>query len=420
MGLRGWTAYNSGMSFSIESIRSQFPILGQPLPKGRRLAYLDTAASAQKPHCVIDREREVYETCYANAYRGVYRFGALVDEQMESTRSRIAGFLGAESSDEIIFTSGATMSLNLVAQSWGRAFLKPGDEIVLNVMEHHANLVPWQMVAQERGACLKFIPLTEEGELDLSQLDQVITERCRLVAVTGMSNMLGTINPIERLAQRAHAVGAVIVVDGAQSVPHLPVDVRKSGIDFLAFSGHKIYGPSGVGVLYGRRELLEAMPPFLGGGHMIHRVQATQSTWSEPPAKFEAGTPAIAQIIALGTAIEWFQKLDPLALHEHENHLTQLAWSGLMGIPGMKIYGPPAERRGGILSFTIDGAHPEDLAQLLDRRGVFVRHGHHCTMPLHDHCSVSATVRASFGLYTNEEDVQQLMEALHYALNQLR
>ncbi len=408
------------MPFPIDHIRSQFPILARPLAKGVRLAYLDTGASAQKPQYVIDKETEVYETCYANAYRGVYRFGAIVDEQLEATRARVANFIGAESPDEVIFTSGSTMSLNLVAMTWARAFVGVDDVILLNEMEHHANLVPWQMVAQERGAVLKFIPLTADGQLDLSQLDEVLTPRCKLVAVTGMSNMLGTINPVAELAARAHAVGAIIVVDGAQSVPHLPVNVRESGIDFLAFSGHKIYGPSGVGILYGRKELLEAMPPFLGGGHMIDRVYATHSTWSAPPAKFEAGTPAIAQAIALGTAIEWVEQIGLATAHEYEQGLTQRAWDALLQIPGMKIYGPPPHLRGGILSFTVAGAHPEDLAQLLDRKGVFVRHGHHCTMPLHDKLGVSATVRASFGIYTNDEDIDQLVSAIQFAREKLR
>ncbi len=408
------------MSFPIDHIRSQFPILHRPLAKGVRLAYLDTAASAQKPQCVIDKESEVYETCYANAYRGVYRFGSIVDEQLEATRARVASFIGAESPDEVIFTSGSTMSLNLVAMTWARAFVNADDEILLNEMEHHANFVPWQMIALERGAVLKFIPLTDDGQLDLHGLDNVLTSRCKLVAVTGMSNMLGTINPVDELARRAHEVGAIIVVDGAQSVPHLPVNVRESKIDFLAFSGHKIYGPSGVGILYGRKELLEAMPPFLGGGHMIDRVYTTHSTWSAPPAKFEAGTPAIAQAIALGAAIEWIEQVGLTAAHEYEQGLTQRAWDALMQIPGMKIYGPPPSQRGGILSFTLAGAHPEDLAQLLDRKGVFVRHGHHCTMPLHDKLGVSATVRASFGVYTNDEDVAQLVEAIHFAREKLR
>lgn len=406
--------------FPIDHIRSQFPILHRPLAKGVRLAYLDTGATAQKPQCVIDKESEVYETCYANAYRGVYRFGAIVDEQLEATRARVATFIGAESPDEVIFTSGCTMSLNLVAMTWARAFVHAGDEILLNEMEHHANLVPWQMVAQERGAVLKFIPLTSDGQLDLSQLDSVLTSRCKLVAVTGMSNMLGTINPVSVLAARAHAVGAIIVVDGAQSVPHLPVNVRESGIDFLAFSGHKMYGPSGVGILYGRRELLEAMPPFLGGGHMIDRVYTTYSTWSAPPAKFEAGTPPIAQAIALGTAVEWVEQVGLPAAHEYEQGLTQRAWDALLQIPGMQIHGPAPHLRGGILSFTLAGAHPEDLAQLLDRKGVFVRHGHHCTMPLHDKLGVSATVRASFGVYTNDEDISQLIQAIHFAREKLR
>lgn len=408
------------MSYPIDRIRAQFPILARPLEKGVRLAYLDTAASAQKPQCVIDKESEVYETCYANAYRGVYRFGAIVDEQLEATRARVSEFIGAESPDEVIFTSGATMSLNLVAMTWARAFIRAGDEILLNEMEHHANFVPWQMIAQERGATLRFIPLTIDGQLDLSQLDDVLTSRCKLVAVTGMSNMLGTINPVGELARRAHAVGAVIVVDGAQSVPHLPVNVRESGIDFLAFSGHKIYGPSGVGILYGRQALLEAMPPFLGGGHMIDRVFKTHSTWSAPPAKFEAGTPPIAQAIALGTAIDWIEKVGLLAAHEHEQQLIHRAWNALMQIPGMQIHGPSPAYRGGILSLTIDRAHPEDLAQLLDRKGVFVRHGHHCTMPLHDKLGVSATVRASFGVYTNDEDINQLIRAIQFARERLR
>lgn len=406
--------------FPNDTIRAQFPILSRPLPKGVRLAFLDTAASAQKPQCVIDKEREVYETCYANAYRGVYRFGAIVDEQMEATRSRIAQFIGADSPEEIIFTSGATMSLNLVAMTWARAFVNPGDEILLSEMEHHANLVPWQLVAQERGAVLKFIPLTADGQLDMDQLDGCLTSRCKLVAVTGMSNMLGTINPVAELSQRAHAVGAILVVDGAQSVPHLPVNVQAEGIDFLAFSGHKIYGPSGVGVLYGRHELLEAMPPFLGGGHMIDRVFKTHSTWSAPPAKFEAGTPAIAQVIALGAALEWIESVGLLDAHTYEQGLTQRAWDALMAIPGMVIHGPPPARRGGILSFTVNGAHPEDLAQLLDRKGVFVRHGHHCTMPLHDKLGLSATVRASFGVYSNDEDIHQLVEAIEFARGKLR
>ncbi len=405
---------------SLEHIRSQFPILARPLAKGVRLAYFDTASTAQKPQCVIDKESEIYETCYANAYRGVYRFGELIDEQLEAARARVANFIGAESPDEVIFTGGTTMSLNLVAQSWGRAFLNAGDEILLNEMEHHANLVPWQMVAKERRAVLKFIPLTSDGQLDLTRLDEVLTPRCKVVAVTGMSNMLGTINPVAELAARAHAVGAVIVVDGAQSVPHLPVHVREAGIDFLAFSGHKIYGPSGVGILYGRKELLAAMPPFLGGGHMIDRVYTTHATWAESPAKFEAGTPPIAQAIALGTAIEWVEQIGLHVAHEYEQGLTQRAWDALLQIPGMHIYGPPPTQRGGILSFTIDRAHPEDLAQLLDRKGVFVRHGHHCTMPLHDKLGVSATVRASFGVYTNDEDLDQLIQAIHFARQKLR
>lgn len=406
--------------FDVERVRSEFPIFSRPLKKGLPLTFLDSGASAQKPAVVIDKTREVYEEYFANAYRGVYQFGARVDEELEAAREKICRFIGARSVEEIVFTSGATMSINLVAQGWGRRFLNPGDEILLNEMEHHANIVPWQMVAAERQAKLTWIPLTPDGRLDLEQLDSVVTERTRMIAVTAMSNVLGTVNPIDVLVQKAREVGAAVLVDGAQSVPHLPTDVMHPEIDFLAFSGHKLFGPSGVGVLYGRRELLEEMQPFLGGGHMIATVSREQSTWADPPAKFEAGTLPIAQAIALGTAVDYVVQQDLEAVHAHERDLMNYASGRLSEIPGIRIYGPPLSERGPIFSFTIDGAHPEDLAHLLDRRGVFVRHGHHCTMPLHELLQVSATVRVSLAMYNTREDIDRLMDAIDFARQRLR
>lgn len=404
----------------INAVRADFPILGKPLSKGRRLAFLDSGASAQKLQVVIDKEREVYENYYANAYRGVYQFGAKVDEELEASRETVRSLLNAESAEEIIFTAGTTASINLVANGWGRKFLKPGDEILLNEMEHHANIVPWQHIAQATGAKLRYLPLTDDGRLNLDVLDDYLTEHTKMVAVTGMSNVLGTINPIAEISARAKAVGAWVLVDGAQSVPHMPVNVQDPAIDFLAFSGHKIFGPTGVGVLYGRRELLEAMDPFHCGGHMISRVFKDHSEYADPPMKFEAGTLPIAQAIALRPAIEYVQQLGFEAIHAHEQDLLAYATKRLLEIPGLKIYGPSLEHKGSICSFTIENVHPEDLANLLDRQGVFVRHGHHCTMPLHDLLKVPATTRASFAFYNNREDVDALIEGIHFARKRLR
>ena len=402
-------------SFDVEAIRDDFPVLGKPLPKGMPVVFLDTAASAQKPRCVIDKQTEIFETCYANAHRGTYQFGAQIDDELEGSREKVRVLLGAADVDEIIFTSGTTMSINLVANTWGRKFLQPGDEILLNEMEHHANIVPWQQIAAEKGAKLTYLPLTADARLDLDQLDDVLTDKTRLVAVTGMSNMLGTINPIDRIAAKAKQHGALVMVDAAQSVPHFSVNVVNSQIDFLAFSGHKLYGPTGIGVLYGRRELLETMPPFLGGGHMIDRVYRDHSTWADPPARFEAGTLPIVEAIALGTAIDYVTSIGFDALRAHDAQLTEYAHARLSEIPGMKIYGPAPEHKGGIVSFTIDGIHPEDLATQLDRKGVFARHGHHCTMPLHDHLGVSATTRVSFGMYNTTAEIDVLCEVIQFA-----
>lgn len=409
------------MVANLSAIRNDFPILQRSLPNGKPLVYLDSGASAQRPQVVIDKITEVYEQYYSNVHRGVHQLGDRVTTEMESARTCIQKFIGAEHPEEIIFTSGTTMSINLVAYSWGRHFLKEGDEIILNEMEHHANFVPWQAIAKEQGAVLKFIKLTPEGRLDLEHYQSLLTDRTRLVAVTGMSNVLGTINPITEMARLAHAAGALIFVDGAQSVPHLPVDVVDSEIDFLAFSGHKIFGPSGIGVLYGRKALLENLPPFLYGGNMISEVHLDESKWARLPARFEAGTPAIAQAIALGTAIEYVNQLGFDVIAEQEHQLSQYAMDRLQSVPGLEIYGPQElEQRGAIFSFNIAGAHPEDLATLLDRKGIAVRHGHHCTMPLHQLLQIPASVRASLTFYNTTEDIDALIEAIDFARQRLR
>ncbi len=409
------------MVANLSAIRNDFPILQRSLPNGKPLVYLDSGASAQRPQVVIDKITEVYEQYYSNVHRGVHQLGDRVTTEMEAARTCIQKFIGAEHPEEIIFTSGTTMSINLIAYSWGRHFLKEGDEIILNEMEHHANFVPWQAIAKEQGAVLKFIRLTPEGRLDLEHYQGLLTNRTRLVAVTGMSNVLGTINPITEMARLAHAAGALIFVDGAQSVPHLPVDVVKSEIDFLAFSGHKIFGPSGIGVLYGRKALLENLPPFLYGGNMISEVHLDESKWARLPARFEAGTPAIAQAIALGTAIEYVNQLGFDVIEEQEHQLSQYAMERLQSVPGLEIYGPQElEQRGAIFSFNIAGAHPEDLATLLDRKGIAVRHGHHCTMPLHQLLQIPASVRASLTFYNTTEDIDALIEAISFARQRLR
>ncbi|MBT5018040.1 MAG: SufS family cysteine desulfurase [Planctomicrobium sp.] len=404
----------------VAAVRNQFPIFQQKLPNGSPVTFLDTGASAQKPQVVIDAERDVMETHFANAYRGVYQFGAQIDDELEASREAVRRLIHAEKSSEIIFTSGTTMSLNMVAFGWGSKHLQEGDEILITQMEHHANIVPWQQVAERTGATLRYLPLTDDGVLDPDEFDKFITSRTKVLSVTGMSNVLGTINPIAELSKRVHDVGGIIVVDAAQSVPHQVVDVVADQIDFLTFSGHKLYGPTGVGVLYGREQLLQETDPILFGGHMIDRVYEDRSIWAEPPAKFEAGTIPIVQAISLKSAVEFVEGLGFDAIHGHEMSVTHYAHEKLNEIPGMKIYGPPVEEKGAIISFTLEGAHPEDLAQLLDRKGVFVRHGHHCTMPLHDLLQVNSTIRLSLGVYNTIEDIDCLIDAIEFARQRLR
>ena len=406
--------------FDAEQIRRQFPVLNQQLDGGHRPVFLDSGASAQKPLVVIAKEREVEEQYFANAHRGRYSFGARVDEELAVARQNVASLIGSATSEQIAFTSGCTATLNMIAFGWGMRHVHPGDEILITEMEHHANFVPWQQLALRTQATLKFIPLTDDGRLDLTALDGILTPKTKVLAVTGMSNVLGTVNPIAELARRAHDVGAIIVVDGAQSVPHLPIDVVSDDVDFLVFAGHKLYGPTGVGILYGKPERLEETDPIVFGGHMISRVYKDHSEWAAAPAKFEAGTLPIVQAIALGAAVDWVRSFGLDAIHQHEQSLLTLATDQLQQIPGLKIYGPEIAHKGAIISFRIDNVHPEDLSALLDRQGVMTRHGHHCTMPLHDLLGVSATTRASFAAYNTVEDVTLLVEAIHFALETLR
>ena len=404
----------------VDAVRDQFPIFAQPLDNGRPLTFLDSGASTQKPRCVLDKGREVYETYYANAYRGVYRFGARVDEELEAARDEVRGLLNAERPEEIAFVGGATVALNMIAFGWGRRNLKPGDRVAVDLLQHHANLVPWQQVARETGAELVYLPLTDDGRMNLPAAADLMDERVRLVAVTGMSNVFGTMPDVAAVSEMARSVGALTVVDGSQSVPHRATDVRGEGADFLVFGGHKLYGPTGIGVLYGRHEVLEQTDPIIFGGHMIDRVGVSESTWAPPPAKFEAGTLPIVQAIGLGEAVRFVRRigLDAMAAHEHD--LLVRATEQLTSVPGVRILGPPVEHKGAIVSFTIEGANAQDVAMLLDRRGVFVRHGHHCTMPLHESMSVPASIRASFAVYNRPQDVEALIDGLLYARQKLR
>jgi len=401
---------------SLDRYREDFPTLQQTHPNGKPIVYLDSGASSQKPQQVIDAESRCYSEYYANAYRGVYHFGARVDEEIENTRELVRGLVEAKKTQEIIFTAGTTMSINVVAEGWGRKFLSAGDEIILNVMEHHANIVPWQMIAKQTGAVLKYLPLTPDGQLDLDQLPNLLTEKTRIMAVTGMSNVLGTLPDLPRIISLCHANDTLVLVDAAQLVPHSRVDVQTLDIDFLTFSGHKLYGPSGVGILYGKENLLDSMDPVMGGGHMIDQVFQDHSTWAELPAKFEAGTLPIGPIIGLGAAVNYVNEIGFDAIEVHERQLLHYAHERLNQLPGLKILGPSPGHKGAIAGFTIDNLHPHDIADWLDRSGVAVRAGHHCTMPLHEHLGIHASTRASFGLYNNLKDIDALYAGLEYTL----
>lgn len=399
------------------AIRRDFPILNQVHHDNVPLVYLDNAATSQKPECVIRVIDEYYRNYNANIHRGIHKLAEAATAAYESARERVRAFINAASPREIIFTRNTTEAINLVAHSWARANLREGDVIILSEMEHHSNLVPWQMLAAERGVRLEFIPITEDGHLDLAAFDRLLELQPKLVSVVHMSNVLGTINPIAEIVARAHAAGAVVLVDGAQSVPHLPVDVRALDCDFLAFSGHKMCGPTGIGVLYGKRALLEAMPPFLGGGDMIKRVYLREFRPNDLPWKFEAGTPAIAEGIGLGVAVDYLSKLGMAEVHAHEQALVRYAMEQLSEVKGLRILGPSANERGGVVAFTVEGIHPHDISQLLDRDGIAIRAGHHCCMPLHDRLGIVASARASFYVYNTEGEVDLLVRSLYRAMD---
>lgn len=408
-------AQEAGAALDVAVVRQDFPILGRQI-RGKKLVYLDNAATSQKPRAVIEALSHYYEHYNANVHRGVHTMSDEATDGYEQARTKVARFIKAKSFRGIVFVRGTTEALNLVASSWGRNRLKPGDEILLSRMEHHSNLVPWQLIARETGAKLRFIYLNVDGTMNLSNVDELINERTKLVAVSHMSNVLGTINPVRRLADLAHERGAIMVVDGAQSVPHMPVDVNELGCDFLAFSGHKMLGPTGIGVLYGKEELLEEMEPYQGGGSMIAEVSCETATWNEIPYKFEAGTPDVSGAIGLGAAIDYLQRLGMDNVRQHEVELTTYALESLAGVEGLMIFGPrDPEIRGGVISFNLFDIHPHDVGTILDQQGIAIRAGHHCCQPLMSWLDVPGTARASFYLYNDRDDVDALVAGLETA-----
>jgi cysteine desulfurase/selenocysteine lyase len=401
------------LPFDITRIRRDFPILKREVAPGVPLVYLDNAATSQKPVQVIAELTRFYRDHNANIHRGVHTLSVESTELYEGARARIATFIGATEPREVIFTRNTTESINLVAHGWGRKFLQPGDEVVVSEIEHHSNIVPWQMLRDERGIVLKYIPMLPDGTLDLEVARRIIGPKTKLLSITAMSNALGTIVPLQEIIPLAKAQGALVLIDGAQSVPHMAVDVRTLGADFLAFSGHKMLGPTGIGVLWGRLPVLESMDPFLGGGDMISTVSMEQSTWADVPAKFEAGTPNIADAIGLGAAVDYLSALGMDEVRRHEIEITEYALRRLADVPGVSIFGPmDAQQRGGVVSFELEGVHPHDVGQLLDTRGVAIRTGHHCAQPVMAALDVPATARASFYIYNTTAEVDALASAL--------
>lgn len=400
------------MSFSAEQVKNDFPILTQ-IVNDEPLVYLDNAATTQKPTAVLAALETYYREANANVHRGVHTLAERATTQYETAREKVQHFIHANESAEVLFTRGTTTSLNWVAKSYGEANVQQGDEILISVMEHHSNLIPWQQLAKKTGAALKYIELTEEGLLDMESFHAQLSEKTKIVALAHVSNVLGVVNPIQEIARLAHARGAVLVVDGAQAVPHMPVDVQELDADFYAFSGHKMVGPTGIGVLYGKRSLLEQMEPVEFGGEMIAMVDEQDSTWKELPWKFEAGTPNIAGVIGLGAAIDYLSTVGLTSIHEHEKDLMAYLWPKLTSIPGLTIYGPKdTAKRTGIVTFNLDGLHPHDVATAMDMEGVAIRAGHHCAQPLMRRLSADSTARASFYLYNTTADVDKFIEAL--------
>ncbi len=407
-----------GLLPDLELIRKDFPILQRTLAGGFPLVYLDSANTSQKPQVVIDTMVDHLERHNANVARAMHQLGAESSEAFEDARDKIATFINAPSRDEVIFTKNASEALNLVANTlaWrGPLQVGEGDEVVITEMEHHSNIVPWQLLTERTGATLRWFGLTDDGHLDTSNIDDLITERTKVVSLTWVSNMLGTINPVADIARRAHEVGAIVVVDASQAVPQLPVDVVASGADLLAFTGHKVVGPTGIGVLWGRREVLDQLPPFLGGGEMIETVAMERSTYAGIPHKFEAGTPPIVEAVGLGAAVDYLGHLGMANVHAHEQAITAYALEGLATVPGLTVLGPlDASQRGGAIAFEIEGVHPHDVAQVLDSRGVAVRAGHHCAKPAHARFGVQSSTRASSYLYTTPAEIDALVAGLEY------
>jgi cysteine desulfurase / selenocysteine lyase len=404
-------------AFSGSDKRADFPVFERLTGSGNRLVYLDSAASAPKPRVVIETMQDAYSHHYANVHRGIYELSEDATQRFESARRKVTQFLNAPSEREIVFVRNATEAINLVAYSWGRTNLGAGDVMVTTQLEHHANIVPWQQLTKEVGAELRYVLITDDGRLDLDDLDRHLAAKPKLVAVAAVSNALGTINPIREITERAHAAGALVLVDAAQAAPHMPIDIQTIGCDFLAVSGHKMLGPSGIGALWARRELLEAMPPFLTGGNMIIRVTMDGAEWNEVPQKFEAGTPAIVEAIGLGAAVDYLTDIGMANVREHERYLFERAWAALGEIPGVRRLGPDdPDTHAGVISFVIDEVHPHDMATILDHHGVAVRAGHHCAQPVMQRYDIPATTRASFYVYNDLDDVSALADAVRAAV----
>ncbi len=408
----------SGTGYDVEAVRRDFPALHQQV-HGRQLVYLDNAASAHKPQAVIDAVVHHYARDYSNVHRGLHCLSERCSQAYEDARTRIAKFINAGADRELVFVRGTTEAINLVANTWGRQNIGAGDEILITALEHHSNIVPWQLLCEQTGGVLRVAPVSDAGEVDMDAFERLLTPRTRLVAVTHVSNALGTINPVERMTAAARAVGARVLIDGAQAVQHMPVDVRALDCDFYAFSGHKMYGPTGIGVLYGKAELLEAMPPWQGGGEMIREVTFERSTWAELPHKFEAGTPHIVGAIALGAAVDYLAAIGRDAIARHEVDLLEYATRSLEGIPGLRIIGTAA-RKASVVSFVLDGVHTHDVGTILDRQGIAVRAGHHCTMPLMTRLGLSGTTRASFAMYNTRHEIDRLAEGIGKVMEMFR
>ncbi|MFT3902058.1 MAG: cysteine desulfurase [Niabella sp.] len=404
--------------FSIESVRKQFPILSRTV-KGHPLVYLDNAATTQKPQCVIDALVDYYTRLNANVHRGIHTLAEEATADFEATRETVKSFINAASTEEIIYTRGTTESINLIAYTWGRQNINEGDEVIISAMEHHSNIVPWQIVCAEKNAKLKIIPVNDNGELILEEYEKLLSERTKLASVVYVSNALGTINPVRQIIDMAHAKGAIAVVDGAQATMHLPVDVQQLDCDFYAFSAHKMFGPTGIGILYGKKEILNAMPVFMGGGEMIKEVTFEKTTYNELPYKFEAGTPNIADAVAFKTAVNYIRELGVDTIAAHEDELLSYGTSLLQQIDGLHFIGKAAQKTG-IISFVIDGVHPQDIGILLDNKGIAVRTGHHCAEPLMKRFGIPGTIRASFAVYNTKEEIDLLAAGLQKAVKLLR